>query len=141
MFFPPNFIWFPLKLMMGSYMKVDTLYKIMMWAVALVITNWSVLHGSDDCLQLYAQVCLQSKKKSPLKRITSMQVIFLICFASWHMWCACSQNFCIMCWIIYKLMISFLQFSPGDSTKMMVTSADSQVRILHRIDTICQFRG
>ncbi|XP_044501703.1 uncharacterized protein LOC123222803 [Mangifera indica] len=61
--------------------------------------------ASDDCLQLYAQVCLQSKKKSPLKRITSMQ------------------------------------FSPGDSTKMMVTSADSQVRILHRIDTICQFRG
>ncbi|XP_031254010.1 uncharacterized protein LOC116111974 [Pistacia vera] len=61
--------------------------------------------GSDNRLQLYAQVCLQSKKKSPLKRITG------------------------------------LQFSPGDSTKMMVTFADSQVRILQGVDTIYKFRG
>ncbi|KAJ0112195.1 hypothetical protein Patl1_00639 [Pistacia atlantica] len=60
---------------------------------------------SDNRLQLYAQVCLQSKKKSPLKRITG------------------------------------LQFSPGDSTKMMVTFADSQVRILQGVDTIYKFRG
>lgn len=69
--------------MMDVYLKVDRLIHIMMQGVALVNTNWSFLHGSDS-LQLYAQVCLQSKKKSPLKRITGLQVIFLICFILWH---------------------------------------------------------
>lgn len=33
-----------------------------------------VFLGSDNRLQLYAQICLQGKKKSPLKRITGFQV-------------------------------------------------------------------
>uniref|UniRef100_A0A5B7AEV8 Uncharacterized protein n=1 Tax=Davidia involucrata TaxID=16924 RepID=A0A5B7AEV8_DAVIN len=59
----------------------------------------------DNHLQLDAQICLQGKKKSPCKRITSFQ------------------------------------FSPSDPTKVMVTSADSQVRILCGVNVICKFKG
>ncbi|XP_062091363.1 uncharacterized protein LOC133797470 [Humulus lupulus] len=62
-------------------------------------------NASDNRLQLYAQISLQGKKKSPLKRITG------------------------------------LQFSPTDPAKLMVTSADSQVRILDGVDVICKYRG
>ncbi|KAL5540038.1 hypothetical protein UlMin_042811 [Ulmus minor] len=60
--------------------------------------------ASDNCLQLFAQICLQ-RKKSPLKRITGFQ------------------------------------FSPTDPSKLMVTSADSKVRILHGVDVVCKYRG
>ncbi|XP_048334949.2 uncharacterized protein LOC107423670 isoform X2 [Ziziphus jujuba] len=61
--------------------------------------------ASDNRLQLYAQICLQGKKKSPLKRITGFQ------------------------------------FSPTDPSKLLVTSADSQVRVLCGVDVICKYRG
>ncbi|XVF22346.1 hypothetical protein REPUB_Repub12eG0164500 [Reevesia pubescens] len=67
--------------------------------------NCRFFDASDNCLQLNAQICLQSKKKSPCSRITGFQ------------------------------------FSPGDPDKLMVTSADSQVRILHGVDVVCKFRG
>ncbi|KAA8535138.1 hypothetical protein F0562_030141 [Nyssa sinensis] len=56
-------------------------------------------------LPLDAQICLQGKKKSPCKRITSFQ------------------------------------FSPSDLTKVIVTAADSQVRILCGVNVICKFKG
>ncbi|XP_042508377.1 uncharacterized protein LOC122084307 [Macadamia integrifolia] len=37
--------------------------------------------------------------------------------------------------------ITGFQFSPSDPSKVMVTSADSQVRILHGLDVVCKFRG
>ncbi|KAF8413358.1 hypothetical protein HHK36_001338 [Tetracentron sinense] len=37
--------------------------------------------------------------------------------------------------------ITGFQFSPSDPSKVMVTSADSQVRILHGVDVICKYRG
>lgn len=37
--------------------------------------------------------------------------------------------------------ITGFQFSPSDPTRLMVTSADSQVRILHGVDVICKYRG
>ncbi|KAA8526110.1 hypothetical protein F0562_007790 [Nyssa sinensis] len=40
----------------------------------------------------------------------------------------------------WKRIISF-QFSPSDPTKVMVTSADSQVRILCGVNVICKFKG
>ncbi|EXB83870.1 WD repeat-containing protein 44 [Morus notabilis] len=60
---------------------------------------------SDNRLQLYAQISLQGKKKSPHKRITGFQ------------------------------------FSPSDPRKLMVTSADSQIRIIHGVDVIGKYRG
>ncbi|GMI73652.1 hypothetical protein like AT5G24320 [Hibiscus trionum] len=67
--------------------------------------NCRFYDASDNCLQLNAQICIQSKKKPPCSRITG------------------------------------LQFSPGDPDILMVTSADSQVRILNGIDMVCKFRG
>ncbi|KAK1325598.1 hypothetical protein QJS10_CPA01g02460 [Acorus calamus] len=61
--------------------------------------------ASDNHLQLLDQICFQSKKKFPGKRITG------------------------------------LQFSPSDPRKLMVTSADSQVRVLDESDVICKYRG
>lgn len=60
---------------------------------------------TDNQLQLDAQICLCSKKKSPCKRITGFQ------------------------------------FLPQDSSKVMVTCADSQVRILHGMNVIGKYRG
>ncbi|KAF8379751.1 hypothetical protein HHK36_029200 [Tetracentron sinense] len=37
--------------------------------------------------------------------------------------------------------ITGFQFSPSDPSKVVVTSADSQVRILHGVDVICKYRG
>ncbi|OVA06324.1 WD40 repeat [Macleaya cordata] len=37
--------------------------------------------------------------------------------------------------------ITGFQFFPSDPTKLMVTSADSQVRILDGVDVICKYRG
>ncbi|KAK8711371.1 hypothetical protein V6N13_146655 [Hibiscus sabdariffa] len=67
--------------------------------------NCRFYDASDNHMQLNAQICLQSKKKSACCRITGFQ------------------------------------FAPGDPDKLMVTSADSQVRILHDVDVVCKFRG
>ncbi|RZC56485.1 hypothetical protein C5167_015339 [Papaver somniferum] len=37
--------------------------------------------------------------------------------------------------------ITGFQFSPSDPSKLMVTSADSHVRVLDGVDVICKFRG
>ncbi|VFQ67938.1 unnamed protein product [Cuscuta campestris] len=37
--------------------------------------------------------------------------------------------------------VTGFQFCPNDSTKVMVTSADSQVKILHGANVICKFKG
>ncbi|KAJ4954672.1 hypothetical protein NE237_011455 [Protea cynaroides] len=37
--------------------------------------------------------------------------------------------------------ITGFQFSPSDPSKVMVTSADSQIRILNRVDVVRKFRG
>ncbi|KAL3524429.1 hypothetical protein ACH5RR_017263 [Cinchona calisaya] len=60
---------------------------------------------SGDRLQVEAQMCLTTKKKSPCKRITSFQ------------------------------------FFPEDLSKVMVTCADSQVRILCGNNVIRKYRG
>ncbi|ERN16073.1 hypothetical protein AMTR_s00030p00138110 [Amborella trichopoda] len=60
---------------------------------------------SGNQLQLEDQICLGSKKKSAVKKITGFQ------------------------------------FSPKDPQRVMVTSADSRVRILDGVDVVCKFRG
>lgn len=42
---------------------------------------------------------------------------------------------------VKNVMFSYLQFCPSDPTKLMVSSADSQVRILHGIDVIGKVQG
>ncbi|KAL6556982.1 hypothetical protein OROHE_006858 [Orobanche hederae] len=37
--------------------------------------------------------------------------------------------------------ITGFQYCPGDASKVMVTSADSQVRIISRTDIVCKFKG
>ncbi|GAB4826174.1 hypothetical protein Ancab_009041 [Ancistrocladus abbreviatus] len=60
---------------------------------------------SDNQLQLDAQICLHSKKKSSCKRITGFQ------------------------------------YFPKDSSKVMVTCADSRIRILHGTNVISKYKG
>lgn len=60
---------------------------------------------SDNHFQLEASVCLNSKKKSPCKRIIGFQ------------------------------------FCPQDPSKVMVTCADSHVRILHGVTVIGKYKG
>ncbi|KDP23830.1 hypothetical protein JCGZ_00073 [Jatropha curcas] len=67
--------------------------------------NCRFYNMSDSHLQLEAQICFNSKKKSPCNRITGFQ------------------------------------FCPQDRTKVMVTCADSQVRILQGLNVIYKYRG
>ncbi|CAL9008898.1 unnamed protein product [Prunus brigantina] len=60
---------------------------------------------SDNHLQLDAQICLHSKKKSPCRKITGFQ------------------------------------FFPHNPSKVMVTCADSQVRILHGLNVVGKYAG
>lgn len=60
---------------------------------------------SDYHFQLEASVCLDSKKKSPCRRVIGFQ------------------------------------FCPQDASKVMVTCADSHVRILHGINVISKYKG
>ncbi|KAJ9171534.1 hypothetical protein P3X46_014890 [Hevea brasiliensis] len=89
------------------------------WILIVILQGLVVGSMTDNCLfydasddHLRAQVCLQGKKKSPFKRITGFQVI-----------CHCA-----------------LQFSPSDPTRLMVTSAASQICILDGVDVICKYR-
>ncbi|KAK9103929.1 hypothetical protein Sjap_021183 [Stephania japonica] len=73
--------------------------------VGSMLGNCRFYGAADNQLQLEGQICLQSKKKTPGKRITGFQ------------------------------------FSPREPSKLMVTSADSQVRILDGVDIIGKYRG
>lgn len=42
---------------------------------------------------------------------------------------------------IFKFMFYSIQFSPQDSSIVMVTCADSQVRVLHGLNVIGKYRG
>lgn len=60
---------------MHAFLKVDMIFHIMMQGVAFVnLILTGLFHGSDNHLQMYAQICVQGKKKSPFKRITGLQV-------------------------------------------------------------------
>lgn len=77
-----------------------------------------------------AQICLQGKKKLTGKRVTGFQVVALIFVED------------ISAFIQIFLTTSCLfQFCPSDSSKVMVTSADSQVRILSGVNVMCKFKG
>ncbi|KAH8487671.1 hypothetical protein H0E87_026306 [Populus deltoides] len=98
--------------------------------------NCRFYNMSDSNLQLDAQICLLGKKKSPCKRITGFQVtifclpmMFSLCF------------YCTCCLLFYLIICLQLQFSPQDSSKVMVTCADSQVRILQGLDVIGKYKG
>ncbi|XP_031252828.1 WD repeat-containing protein 44-like [Pistacia vera] len=73
--------------------------------VGCMMGNCRFYSMSDNHLQLDAEICLHSKKKSPCKRITGFQ------------------------------------FLPQDSSKVMVTCADSQVRILQGLNVIGKYKG
>nr|XP_018678839.1 PREDICTED: WD repeat-containing protein 44-like [Musa acuminata subsp. malaccensis]XP_018678840.1 PREDICTED: WD repeat-containing protein 44-like [Musa acuminata subsp. malaccensis] len=73
--------------------------------VGTMAGNCRFYDASDNHLQLDAQVFLQGKKKSALKRITG------------------------------------IQFCPSDPHKLMVSSADSQIRVLDGFDVTSKFKG
>ncbi|KAF7137722.1 hypothetical protein RHSIM_Rhsim07G0002600 [Rhododendron simsii] len=61
----------------------------------------------------------------------------LFLFSSRIVYC-CVLHFTVT---VKNVMFSYLQFCPSDPTKLMVSSADSQVRILHEIDVIGKVQG
>lgn len=50
-------------------------------------------------------------------------------------------SLCTFCSQLYLVICLYLQFSPQDSTKVMVTCADSQVRILQGLNVIGKYKG
>ena len=89
----------------------------------------------DNNLELDATLCLSSKKKSPSKKITGFQV-------------GRSTNVLIHVSILYLLIFSmrfffFLrpQYSAEDSSRIMVSSADSRIRIIEGLNVIQKYKG
>lgn len=116
------------------------------------------MRGSDNQLQLEDEICLKGKKKLACKRITGFQVSApCLLFASrpketTRLLFSRSISVCVL----YRLTFFFgkashidlhvglffsLQFSPSDPTKVLVTSADSQVRVLCGADVLLKFKG
>lgn len=89
---------------------------------------------TDGKLHQLNQVDFQTKKKSSSRKITGFQVILL--FAS---------NLSYYCFYSsprdkgYKFISE--QFSPSNPSEVLVTSADSRIRILDGLDIVHKFRG
>jgi len=78
------------------------------------------------------QIDLQNKKKAQAKKITAFQVslflfenvyIVVFFFASTYHW------------------VCFYQFSPINPSEVLVTSADSRIRVLDGTELVQKFRG
>lgn len=112
-----------------------------------VLMKWLCFSGADNHLQLDAQICLHSKKKSPCRKITGFQVVMSCDFLS--MLCFLVS---VLVSFLYHLTFSFgtwnsiivcyvTQFFPHNPSKVMVTCADSQVRILHGLNVVGKYAG
>ena len=91
----------------------------------------SLVYGSGHCLQLDGHICLHNKKKSSNKRIISFQVRIL--FSNRYRDKFVSHD---------CLSGSFLlQFDSTDPSRVMVASADSQVRIISGRNVVYKYKG
>lgn len=91
----------------------------------------SLVYGSGHCLQLDGHICLHNKKKSSNKRIISFQVRIL--FSNRYRYKFVSHD---------CLSGSFLlQFDSTDPSRVMVASADSQVRIISGRNVVHKYKG
>lgn len=97
--------------------------------------NKYLLYPDNKLLQK-SQINLQNKKKkSPHKKITGFQVNHCV-LVLWFSRCtfACSHS--------YPLFIfTNLQFAPGSTSEVLITSADSRVRVVDGIDLVHKFKG
>lgn len=102
---------------------------------------------SDNHLKLDAQISLRSKKKSPCKKITGFEVFdsYIEVLHSSYLVASLLFSLFVEIYLLLCVWVSnyyhFLQFSPKDSNKVMVTCADSQVRILDGLNVIGKYRG
>ncbi|KAF8411176.1 hypothetical protein HHK36_003719 [Tetracentron sinense] len=74
---------------------------------------------SENKLHQKSQINLQNKKKSHLKKITGFQALH-----SSHL-----------------LIHSIEQFAPGSSSEVLITSADSRIRVIEGVDLVHKFKG
>lgn len=88
-------------------------------------------------IHLEEQMCLANKKKSICKRITGFQVAI---YHQTTVWSSANINFLIYLVMRCQCNVS-LQYLPQDPFKVMVTSADSHVRILDGINVIGKYKG
>ena len=94
---------------------------------------------SDHQLQLDAQISLQAKKKSSDKRITGFQVANCKRIDFWYFF----RLITVLSFesLVLNSLISIIQYCPSDPRKLLVTSADSQIRILDGIDVVSKYKG
>lgn len=110
--------------------------------------SFSFLLEPDSQLQLDSQLCLLGKKKFTGRGITGFQV-FLLPLLGFLGQMNCFGFFPIYFVIFYisfffcgQLIIFYLfQFLPQDCNRVMVTCADSQVRILDGLNVIGKYKS
>lgn len=123
----------------------------------------------ENKMQQKSEINLQNKKKkSSHKKITGFQVIWwviLVLFSShifptsmdWNMLLLPLRP-CPLGWSMHTkkeklkhcydsqlffqfLIISNLQFAPGSSSEVLITSADSRIRVVDGVDLVQRFKG
>lgn len=100
-------------------------------------------------MQLDSQLCLIGKKKLPGRGITGFQVLYfcllLLMLSELFYIFYFSYDFCDFLYELSfcdKLIICYsFQFLPQDSNKVMVSCADSQVRILDGLNVIGKYKS
>lgn len=113
----------------GESLTIFSSWMYSRWQLTLCYHSF----GLGNQLQMGSQVCLPGKKKLARKRITGFQVT--ICFQFYF------TRRTRAYYVLKNWCTNFMQYCPSDSSKVMVTSADSQVRILCRSNIICKFKG
>lgn len=114
-----------------SSMLNENMLLVCFWFVCFFLT---LILFAENHLELESQVALNGRKKSPLKRIIGFQVPFLILHVLIYFFVTFNS---------YKSNFSYMhyQYCPSDPKKLMVTSGDSQVRILDGLHVISNYKG
>lgn len=97
---------------------------------------------SDGKLNQTGQIDIQNKKKSQTKKITGFQVILFFMSSSFSNLRFHQLVTLLICWTKANLITYvFEQFAPGNPSEVLITSADSRIRIFDGSDIIHKFRG
>jgi WD repeat-containing protein 44 len=98
-----------------------------------VVLDYCFTIGIDCKLSAEAQIDIQPKKrKAQAKKITGFQV---------HMQTQSNKHFSYMACLCMILPWSWAQFAPGNPAEVLVTSADSQIRVFDGVTMVQKFRG
>lgn len=89
--------------------------------------------NDESLLSVNTQIYLHSKNKSSSSRITGIQVLLLKTLDSTY--------FSTLLLVVFLTQGCFLQFFENDSQRVMITSEDSKIHNLDRVEVVQKYKG